>query len=80
MATLHVRNIPEELYAEVQQLAAAESRSVSAEIVSLLAQAVEERRRRANHIRALDSLRRRRFTPPAGTPDAMQLLREDRER
>lgn len=38
MATLHVRNVPEVLYLQLQGLASVNSTSLSAEVVSLLAQ------------------------------------------
>lgn len=36
MATLHVRNVPEELYERLRQRAEAENRSLSAEVIHLL--------------------------------------------
>ena len=36
MAILHVRNVPEHLYAELRERAEAERRSLSAEVVLLL--------------------------------------------
>ena len=44
MATLHVRNVPDELYEELRQLAEREGRSIGAEAVVLLRQALAERR------------------------------------
>ena len=80
MATLHVRNIPDDLYAQLNRLASSESQSLSAEVVRLLSQAVEERDRRSSQKRILSSLRRRRFVPRAGAPESLELLREDRGR
>lgn len=80
MATLHVRNIPDELYAQIHQFAASNSQSLSAEIVDLLTQAVQERALRANQKRVLASLRRRRFVPRPGVPESLELLREERAR
>ena len=80
MATLHVRNIPDDLYAQLHELASSESQSLSAEVVGLLTQAVEERERRARQKSALSCLRRRRFVPRAGVPESLKLLREDRRR
>lgn len=80
MTTLRVRDVPEELYEKIQALARSANRSVSAEVVTLLDQAVraEELRRRQGEI--LASIRRRRAAPTAGTPNAVELLREDRAR
>ena len=80
MPTLHVRNIPDELYAQLKRLASSESQSLSAEVVRLLSQAVEERERRSSQKRILSRLRRRRFVPRAGAPESLALLREDRGR
>lgn len=43
MATLHVRNVPDELYAELRAAAEAEGRSIGAETISLLRGALTER-------------------------------------
>ena len=80
MATIHVRSVPDALYAQVRALAQTKQRSLSAEVVALIetALAIEERRQQQASI--LDTIRRRRFTPPAGAPDSVDLLREDRGR
>ncbi len=43
MATLHVRNVPDELYEELRALAESEGRSIGAEAISLLRGALTER-------------------------------------
>ena len=80
MATLHVRNIPDTLHARLRRFASSNCQSLSAEVVDLLTRAVEDRERSVRQKAVLDSLRRRRFTPPAGAPDSLTLLREDRRR
>lgn len=80
MPTLHVRNIPEDLYRSLQEQAAAESRSLSAQVVMLLQAAVRSAEHRQSQADLLGEIRRRRFHPPAGAPDGTSLLREDRER
>ena len=75
MAVLHVRDIPDALYRRMQKIARAHGRSLSAEVVALSAGAVRDddvRRRRAD---LLQSIRRNRWTPPPGTPDAAEMLR-----
>jgi plasmid stability protein len=60
VANLTVRNIPEKDYAELQQDAKQNRRSINAEILRLLADkaAMNQRRRRmARAIRKLDTLR-----------------------
>jgi plasmid stability protein len=80
MSTLHVRSIPEELYTRLQELARMSNRSLSAQVVTLLYQALEDEERRHQQSQALSSIRRRRFTLPEGAPDSVQLLREDHQR
>jgi plasmid stability protein len=80
MPTLHVRGVPEELYEQLRTLAYAEQRSLSAQVIDLLARAMEEENGRQQQARLLDAIRRRRYTPPSAAPDSTQLLREDRAR
>ncbi|MGH2902612.1 MAG: FitA-like ribbon-helix-helix domain-containing protein [Solirubrobacteraceae bacterium] len=44
MATLYVRNVPAELYAELRRWAEAAGRSVNAEVLALLEREVAQRR------------------------------------
>ncbi len=80
MPTLHVRSIPEDLYLQIQQLAEAKSRSLSAQVVTMLTQALEEENRRKVQVKALASIRRRRFAAPKKAPSSAALLHEDRNR
>lgn len=80
MSTLHVRSVPDELYGRIQELARASSRSLSAQVVTMLYQALEEEDRRSQHQQALSAIRRRRYLRPSGVPDSIHLLREDRQR
>jgi plasmid stability protein len=80
MPILHVRNVPQDLYARLKQRAETQHRSLSAEVVTLLEWAIKEVDRASEF--SLESIRRRRFFEPAsvGAPDSTTLLREDRER
>lgn len=40
MATLHVRNVPNDLYAQLQQLAKQQNCSISAQVITLLQNAL----------------------------------------
>ncbi len=40
MATLHVQNVPDDLYKRLQQLAASQHRSISTQVITLLEQAL----------------------------------------
>lgn len=80
MATLHVRNVPEALYEQLRQQAERQGRSLSAEVIVLLEQALRHSGRSQAEILA-DIRRRRTFNPAAvGAPDSVTLIREDRER
>ncbi|MCL5103213.1 MAG: hypothetical protein M1133_03735 [Armatimonadetes bacterium] len=82
MATLHVRNIPNEIYQAIQALASKEQRSLSAEVVILLERAIEQATLQDQRLEVLESIskRRRSFRQPEGTPSSLELLREDRAR
>jgi antitoxin FitA len=78
MATLYVRNVPPELYAKLQALAAAEGRSLNAAILEFLEQELERRERRAEYRRLLEELHK--YPPLEGPPWPEDLIREDRDR
>jgi len=81
MANLTVRNIPEKDYAELQQDAKQNRRSINAEILSLLADkaAMNRRRRRmARAIRKLDHLREDVSKKYPVNYEMWELIREDR--
>jgi hypothetical protein len=80
MSTLHVRNVPDELYQQIQRQAQEQNRSISAQVIYLLERAVEEDIQGQSAI--LDTIRRRRFYRPnrSNAPDSLTLLRQDRAR
>lgn len=88
MATLHVRNIPDDLYIRLQQLAASQHRSISAQVVTLLEEALpsEVKQLEAETSKSIkeilaESRHRRRVNPTDyGLPDSTILIREDRDR
>lgn len=80
MNTLHVRSVPDDLYKRIQLLASTKNRSLSAQVITLLSQAVEAEERRMKQAKALISIQRRRFRPPKNAPSSLNLLREDRGR
>lgn len=82
MATLHVRNIPDEIYQAMQDLAAREQRSLGAEVIVLLEKALEHEALRGRKAEALGRIthRRRSLKPAKGAADSLALLREDRAR
>lgn len=80
MSTLHVRNVPDQLHKRIQKLAEAERCSLSAEVVMLLKEAVEDRALRLRQGVVLDEIRRKRIQPSRRAPGSLELLREDRSR
>ena len=88
MATLYVRNLPDDLYAKLQELAASEHRSINAQVITLLQQALKteaqqtEEQRRKNVPKLLEEIRLRREKLPTDIewPDSTAMIREDRDR
>lgn len=80
MNTLHVRSVPDDLYQRIQIMANASNRSLSAQVITLLSQAIELEERRMKQAKVLNSIRRRRFKAPKNAPSSLDLLREDRKR
>jgi plasmid stability protein len=80
MNTLHVRSVPDNLYNRLQQLAQSRNRSLSAQVITLLEQALEIEERRKRQAKVLSSIQRRRFKAPKNAPSSLELLKEDRAR
>ena len=82
MSTLHVRNIPDDLYERVRKLADREKRSLTTEVIDLLDHAVRDRESREGTgiLLARIARRARKTKFPAGWVDSVDLLREDRDR
>jgi plasmid stability protein len=88
MATLYVRNLPDDLYAKLQELAASEHRPINAQVITLLEQALKteaqqtEEERRKNVPKLLEEIRLRREKLPTDIewPDSTAMIREDRDR
>jgi hypothetical protein len=80
MQTLHVRSVPDDLYNRLRSLAQSEQRSLSAQVIMLLDRALEDETKLQQQAQILAEIRRRRFTPPPGAPDSVEMLREDRDR
>ena len=82
MPTLHVRNVPEDLYAQLQKIAKTQNRSLSAQVITLLQTTIHTAQDREAQARLLADVRQRRFVYPAtaDVPDSVTLLQEDRQR
>lgn len=86
MPVLHLENVPDELFRRIEQLAAADALPVPEATVKLLQRAVNlyppsrHQVSRSDVKAVLDRMERNRITPAPGTPDSVELLREDRNR
>ncbi|MDQ3006592.1 MAG: hypothetical protein M3R47_14580 [Chloroflexota bacterium] len=80
MNTLHVRSVPDNLYNRLQQLAQSKNRSLSAQVITMLEQALEIEERRKKQAKVLASIQRRRYNAPKNAPSSLELLKEDRAR
>lgn len=80
MPTLHIRNVPDEIYQQLRMLAQAKQRSLSAQVVTILERGLEIESRYQQQASLLENIRRRRFTPPVDAADSADWLREDRSR
>jgi len=78
MPTLYVREIPEPLYKQVREIATTQGRSISAYVVTVLEQAVEEEKLHLARSKALSNIRRRRRPLPIGAPDSVSMLHQIR--
>jgi len=80
MATLYIRDVPQHLYEELKQLAAADQQSINSEALEIVEKGVQQRRleqQRREALAGLDEIRQR-IGPTRG--DSLELLREDRNR
>jgi plasmid stability protein len=80
MAELHLADVPQEVCVRLQQQAAQHGTTAETEAVELLRRSLGSVSGLASQADLLAAMRRSRFTPPPGTPDSVELLREDRER
>lgn len=83
MATLHLTDVPEHVYRLIQEKAETKQRSMSAEVIALLEEALASPRRK-HQGEILDEIRRLRTLSPspeeAGMRGSTALIREDRDR
>lgn len=79
MKTLYVRNVPDDLYWRIYSMAKVNNRSLNAQVIILLSQALDEKHR-SEQVKVLNSIQRRRIKPPENVPASLELLRVDRGR
>ncbi len=82
MSVLHIDHVPDDLYHRIEELAISGGVSIGEQTVQLLQNAVNGQKSAApNEVLAiLAELRRTAIIPVPGTPDSVDLLREDRAR
>jgi antitoxin FitA len=78
MATLYVREMPDKLYKRLQRLAESQNRSITAQVIAIVEEAVAEDDERRKQRELLNAMRREIWTPPPGTPDTAKMLRHIR--
>lgn len=79
MATLYVREIPEEIYQAAKDIAAERDMSLNAYITALLKEATQKEAQRARAKQALENIKRNRIKLPEGAPDPVQIIRQIRD-
>ena len=83
MSTLYVENVPEVLYEALRSRAQANRRSISAEVLALLAENVptpRELARRRELFKRVEKIRLTRPPKRGPFPSSEEMLREDRAR
>jgi plasmid stability protein len=80
MPILQLNDVPSDLYERLQALAEAHQRTPEAEAMRLLQRGLLAETARPSQAELLAELQRRSFVPPPGSPDSVELLREDRGR
>ncbi len=87
MAELHLESVPENLLCRLEKLAAADQVPLAEEVLRLLHEVVGQKQIANGGLRTgrsqreiLDDISRHRYQPAPGTPDSVELLREDRNR
>jgi len=82
MATLYVRNFPDDLYESMQELTEAEKESINVEVIDLVRDIAERRLRKQRRLQAMAEIEElgKSFRPLPDGVDSVALLREDRDR
>jgi plasmid stability protein len=76
--TLHIRNVPVEVYEALRRRAGRSRRSLNMEVIETLRVSVEETAERERLLQELDDLRRE-FLLPEDAPKPEDVIREGRE-
>ena len=79
MATLHIRNVPADLFEDVQRWAGEHGRSINTEVIDVLSREAERRRADDEFARRWAEYQRKYADQPIDS-DVVALIREDRDR
>jgi plasmid stability protein len=80
VATLYVRDVPDELYARLKTRAEEQGRSLTAETIVLLRRALDAEWPEQRDVLARIAARPRFSPAAAGAPGSTEMLRDDRAR
>lgn len=81
MASITIRDIPDDLFDRFKNLAREERRSINAEVIAVMEQAVRHLDLREQRLRALDEIAKIRESQQSTTEaDTLKILREGRRR
>jgi len=81
MPLLQVRDMPQDLYEKLSQVAASENRSIAQETIYLLKKALNYKEERiARRRKLLEEIKKARISNGDAFPDPVALIREDRDR
>jgi hypothetical protein len=80
MASITVKDIPEELYEQFKETAQRDRRSLNAELIVAMETLVHHTAQLRERQAALQRINERRRQRPRNAVDSLALLREDRER
>ena len=77
--TLHVRNVPPDLYEYLRERAARDGRSINAIVIGLIEESAAQRTRHDEVMEGLRRMANRLGPPPPGSPHAADVIRQGRD-
>jgi plasmid stability protein len=81
MASITIRDIPDDLFDRFKDMAKEDRRSINAEVIDVLEKAVQIRNLRRQRLSALEEIDRIRTSQPVSNEqDTLDILREGRQR
>lgn len=79
MASITIRDIPDELFEQLREIAKEDRRSLNAEVIEVIENAVQQRALKTQRLRALAEIARIRTSqPPSSEEETLTILREGR--